>query len=117
MTVYIPLATPTNTKITDEALIQQLENINNNARSYKDTTIIECTSASTDNETISFSGDIKVTSVGLGNSLNSNLLSQNINDIQSEEETNIDSIQEEPNIDDVNEIEVQNDEPIEEEVS
>ena len=117
LTVYIPLATPTNTKITDEALIQQLENINNNARSYKDTTIIECTSASTDNETISFSGDIKVTSVGLGNSLNSNLLSQNINDIQSEEETNIDSIQEEPNIDDVNEIEVQNDEPIEEEVS
>lgn len=48
-------------------------------------------------------------------SLNTKLLSQNINDIQNEEETNIDGIQEETNLDDVNEIEdiEQNDEPIE----
>lgn len=112
--IYYGLATPTNTKITDTTLIQQLENINNNARSYKDTTIITCTSASTDNETIGFSGEIKVTSVSLGNSLNTSLLSSNL-----QEETNIDDIQEEPNLDDVNEIEdiEQNDEPIENEVS
>ena len=46
------MVNPTNTKITDTTLIQQLENINNNARSYKDTTTIECTSSSEDNETI-----------------------------------------------------------------
>ena len=110
--IYYGLITPTNTKITDTTLVSQLENINNNARSYKDTTIIECTSESTDNETIGFSGDIKVTSVGLGNSLNTSLLSNNI-----QEETNIDDIQEEPNLDDVNKIEdiEQNDEPIENE--
>lgn len=107
--VYYIKKTTTNTKITDATLIQQLENINN-ARSYKGTTIIECTSASADNETVGFSGDIKVTSVGLGNSLNTSLLSSNI-----QEETNIDDIQEETNIDDVNEIEEQNDEPIENE--
>lgn len=111
---YYPLENSTNTKITDTTLISQLENINNNARSYKDTTIIECTSASADNETIGFSGEIKVTSVGLGNSLNASLLSQNINDIQNEEEPNIDDIQEEQNLD---EIEEQNDEPTEKEVS
>lgn len=105
--MYLPLSTPTNTKITDTTLIQQLENINNNARSYKDTTIIECTSASADNETIGFSGEIKVTSVDLGNSLNTSLLSSNL-----QEETNIDDIQEEQNLD---EIEEQNDEPIENE--
>ena len=99
--IMFPLKTPTNTKITDTTLIQQLENLNNNARSYKGTTIIECTSESADNETIGFSGDIKVTS--LGNSLNTSLLSSNI--------------QEETNLDDVNEIEEQNDEPVEEEVS
>ncbi|MEE1301440.1 MAG: hypothetical protein UHD64_01555, partial [Bacteroidales bacterium] len=109
--IMYELATPTNTKITDTTLIQQLENINNNAHSYKDTTIIECTSASTDNEVIGFSGDIKVTSVGLGNSLNTSLLSSNL-----QEETNIDDIQEEPNLDDVNEIE-EIEEPIEEKVS
>lgn len=38
-------------------------------------------------------------------SLNAKLLSQNINDIQSEEEPNIDDIQEEPNLDYVNELE------------
>lgn len=107
LTVYVPLTTPTNTKITDTTLIQQLENINNNARSYKDTTIIECTSASTDNETIGFSGEIKVTSVSLGNSLNTSLLSSNL-----QEETNTNDIQEEPNLD-----EIENDEPIENEVS
>lgn len=84
------LSTSTYEKITNTTLIQQLENINN-ARSYKGATIIECTSESADNETIGFSGDIKVTSVGLGNSLNISLLSNNI--------------QEEPNFDDVNEIE------------
>ena len=88
--VYYSLATPTYEKITDTTLISQLENINK-ARSYKGTTIIECTSENTDNETIVFSGDIKVTSVGLGNSLNTSLLSNNI--------------QEEPNLDDVSEIE------------
>ena len=46
------LETPTYEKITDTTLITQLENINNNARSYKGTTIIECTSESTDNEVI-----------------------------------------------------------------
>lgn len=50
--MYLPLATPTYTEITDTTLIQQLENINNNARSYKDTTIITCSSESEDNETI-----------------------------------------------------------------
>lgn len=97
--IYYGLATPTYTKITDTTLITQLENLNN-ARSYKDTTIIECSSESADNEVIGFSGDIKVTSVGLGNSLNTSLLSN-----------------EEPNLDDVNEIEdiEQNDEPIENE--
>lgn len=50
--MYLSLSTPTNTKITDTTLITQLENINNNSRSYKDTTIIECTSESTDNEVI-----------------------------------------------------------------
>lgn len=107
LTIYYPLATPTNTKITDTTLIQQLENINNNARSYKDTTIITCSSASTDNETIGFSGKIKVTSVSLGNSLNTSLLSSNL-----QEGTNIDDIQEEPNLDEIEEI---NDEPIENE--
>lgn len=106
--IIYPLATPTYEKITNTTLIQQLENINN-ARSYKDTTIIECTSASTDNETIGFSGEIKVTSVGLGNSLNTSLLSSNL-----QEETNTNDIQEEPNLD---EIEEHNDEPIENEVS
>ena len=53
--IYYVLATPTNTKITDTTLISQLENMNNNARSYKDTTIIECTSLSEDNETIQVS--------------------------------------------------------------
>ena len=52
VTLYGILATPTNTKITDTTLIQQLENINNNARSYSDTTIIICSSESEDNETI-----------------------------------------------------------------
>lgn len=46
------MVNPTNTKITDTTLIQQLENINNNARSYSDTTIIICSSESEDNETI-----------------------------------------------------------------
>lgn len=78
-------------KITDTTLILQLENINNNAHSYKDTTIIECTSASTDNETIVFSGDIKVTSVGLGNSLNTSLLSSNL---QNEEPLSLDNTNE-----------------------
>lgn len=50
--IYYRLITPTNTKITDTTLIQQLENINNNARSYKDTTIITYSSESEDNETI-----------------------------------------------------------------
>ena len=89
-TVYYSLVTPTYDKITDTTLIQQLENINK-ARSYKGTTIIECTSENTDNETIVFSGDIKVTSVNLDNPLNTSLLSNNI--------------QEETNIDDINEIE------------
>lgn len=101
------MVNPTNTKITDTTLIQQLENINNNACSYKDTTIIECTSASTDNEVIGFSGEIKIASVSLGNSLNTSLLSSNL-----QEETNTNDIQEEPNLD---EIEEQNDEQIENE--
>lgn len=50
--IYYRLITPTNTKITDTTLIQQLENINNNARSYSDTTIIICSSESEENETI-----------------------------------------------------------------
>lgn len=50
--VYYVLATPRNTKITDTTLVSQLENINNNARSYKDTTYIFCSSESEDNETI-----------------------------------------------------------------
>ena len=108
--IYYRLITPTNTKITDTTLVSQLENINNNARSYKDTTIIECTSASTDNEVIGFSGDIKVSNLNLGNSLNTRLLSSNL-----QEETNIDDIQEEPNLDEIEDIE-QNEE-IEEEVS
>ena len=45
------LATPTYEKITDTTLISQLENLNK-ARSYKGTTIIECTSESDDNEVI-----------------------------------------------------------------
>ena len=94
------LATPTNTKITDTTLIQQLENINNNARSYSDTTIIICSSESTDNEAIGFSGKIKVTSVNLGNLLNTSLLSSNL--------------QEELNLDEIENVE-QNDEPIENE--
>lgn len=43
---------PTNTKITDTTLIQQLENMNNNAKSYLDTTIIECSSIDNTNEVI-----------------------------------------------------------------
>ena len=50
--VYYPLENSTNTKITDTTLVSQLENINNNARSYKDTTYIICSSESEDNETI-----------------------------------------------------------------
>ena len=100
--IMFPLKNPIDTQITDTTLISQLENINNNARSYKGTTIIECTSESADNETIGFSGDIKVTSVG--NSLNTSLLSSNL-----QEETNIDDIQEEPNLDEIEDIE-QNDE-------
>ena len=46
------LANPTNTKMTDETLIQQLENINNNAKSYSSITFIECSSSTDDNETI-----------------------------------------------------------------
>ena len=88
--LYYILGTPIYEKITDTTLIGQLENINN-ARSYKDTTIIECTSASTDNETIVFSGDIKVTSVGLGNSLNTSLLSNNL---QNEEPLSLDNTNE-----------------------
>ena len=97
--VYYILQNLVDTQITDTTLIQQLDNLKN-ARSYKGTTIIECTSESADNEVIGFSGDIKVTSVGLGNPLNTSLLSN-----------------EEPNLDDVNEIEdiEQNDEPIENE--
>lgn len=49
---WYALRTPTYEKTTDTTLIQQLENMNNNARSYKDTTIIECTSESDDNEVI-----------------------------------------------------------------
>lgn len=48
------MVNPTNTKITDETLIQQLENINN-AKSYLGTTIIECSSLTDDNETIQVS--------------------------------------------------------------
>lgn len=100
--VKYPLATPTTEPITDTTLIEQLNNLYN-ATSQEGTTIITCSSASDSNEIIVFSGDIKVTSVG--NSLNTSLLSSNI--------------QEKPNLDDVNETEdiEQNEEPIEEEVS
>ena len=51
---YAPLSTPIYEEITDETLIQQLENINN-AKSYLGTTIIECSSSIDDNETIQVS--------------------------------------------------------------
>lgn len=110
VTAYYELNTPTQEQITDTTLIEQLNNLYN-ATSQEGTTIITCTSGSSDNETIVFSGDIKVASVGLGNPLNISLLSSNI-----QEETNINDIQEEPNVDEVNEIEdiEQNNEPIEE---
>lgn len=102
ITIYYALNTPTDTPIIDTTLIGQLNNLYN-ATSAQGTTYITCSSASDSNEIIVFSGDIKVTSVG--NSLNTSLLSSNI--------------QEEPNLDDVNETEdiEQNEEPIEEEVS
>ena len=53
--MYATLATPTSEAITDTTLIEQLENINNNAKSYSGTTIIECSSSTDDNETIQIS--------------------------------------------------------------
>lgn len=50
--IMYELEIPTNTKITDTTLIQQLESINNNAKSYLGTTIIECSSLIEDNETV-----------------------------------------------------------------
>ena len=50
--IMFPLENPIDTQITDTTLVSQLENINNNARSYSDTTIIICSSESEDNETI-----------------------------------------------------------------
>ena len=94
--LFYGLSAPYDEPITDTTLIEQLNNLYN-ATSQEGTTIITCSSSSDDNETIVFSGDIKVTSVG--NSLNISLLSN-----------------EEPNLDEIEDIE-QNDEPIEEEVS
>ena len=50
--IYIPLATPNNILITDEDLIEQLESLNNNARSYERTTYINCESFDEDDEVI-----------------------------------------------------------------
>ena len=52
--VYFPLVTPIDTQITDSTLIQQLENINNNAKSYSEITIIESESINDSNEKIMF---------------------------------------------------------------
>ena len=46
------MATPNDILITDEDLIEQLENLNNNARSYKETTYINCESLDEDDEVI-----------------------------------------------------------------
>lgn len=90
--IYYRLITPTNTKITDTTLIQQLENMNNNARSYKGTTIIECTSASEENDTL------QVKTVALKDldllTEEETLSTNNVSEIQPINEVSLNSIEE-----------------------
>ena len=79
--VYFPIVTSYE-KITDTTLIQQLENMNNNARSYKGTTIIECSSASEENETLQVS-TVALKDLDLLNTSNDTLSTTNtLNNIQ-----------------------------------
>lgn len=102
-TVYYGLATPTYIHIseTDYPILRsQLENLYNNAESYKEQTNITQTN---DDLPFNISVDVKVldTNLNMNNSLNSSLLSNNL---QNEEETNL------SNTNEIDEIE----EPIEE---
>lgn len=109
--VYYPLELPTYIHISQAdypILRSQLENLYNNAKSYDGQTNI---TQKNDDLPFNISVDVKVldTNLNMNNSLNTSLLSSNI-----QEETNIDDIQEEPNLDEIEDIE-QNDEPIENE--
>lgn len=76
------LGTPTYEKITDTTLIQQLENMNNNARSYKGTTIIECSSVSEENETLQVS-TVALKDLDLLTATEETQSTQNISEIKS----------------------------------
>lgn len=79
--VYFPIVTSYE-KITDTTLIQQLENMNNNARSYKGTTIIECSSASEENETLQVS-TVALKDLDLLTATEETQSTQNISEIKS----------------------------------
>jgi len=93
--IMFPLKTPTYKKITDTTLISQLENINNNARSYKGTTIIECSSVSEENETLQVSTvALKDLDLLATEESTETLTTNSISNISTNEVTTLNSIEE-----------------------
>ncbi len=92
---WYALSTSTYEKITDTTLISQLENMNNNARSYKGTTIIECSSASEENETLQVSTvALKDLDLLATEESTETLTTNSISNISTNEVTTLNSIEE-----------------------